>query len=99
MLRRATPAVNWVIAKALPTVNRVSSTGPSAGWANHLDTESEKRISAVTTDAIPKMIHLRRLLPPSTARQVRPDSNERTTSVGIAITGSASQSLKAIATY
>src|SRR3954453_20458434 len=99
MLRCATPAVSSVIAKALPTENRVSNTGPSAGWANHLDAESEKRINAVATNAMPKMIHLRRRFPPSTARHVRPDSNERTRSVGIAITGSASQLLKAIATY
>ncbi len=85
--------------QALPRENRVSSTGPRAGWANHLDAESEKRISAVATNATPKMIHLRRRFPPRTARQVRPDSTERTRSVGSAITGSASQLLKAIATY
>src|SRR5205809_1116337 len=99
MLRLATLAVSWVTTQALPRENRVSNTGPSAGWANHRDAESAKRISAVATKATPKTIHFRRGFPPSTARQVRPDSNESTRSVGMAITGSASQLLKAIATY
>src|SRR5919202_4872330 len=99
MLRRATPPLSWGTAYALPSENRVSSTGPRAGRANQLDTESEYRIAAVTTKATPVMIHFRRRSPPSTARQVSADSRERTTSVGRPILGSPSQLLNLMATY